>query len=84
MYITYVVLLRCRILFVNIKIETERNNLESMKTRNDFCRVLGEIISKCSVDENEFSNEMITGTLHKSIQIIIVTIGTCRNFRAIQ
>lgn len=65
MCITYVVLLRCRILFVNIKIEMERNNPGSTKTRNDFCRVLGEIISKCSVDENEFSNKMITGTLYK-------------------
>lgn len=80
----YVVLLRCRILFVNIKIETERNNAGSMKTRNDFCRMLGEIISKCSVDENEFTNEMITGTLYKDAQIIILTIGACMNFRAIQ
>lgn len=34
----------------------------SMKRRNDFCYLLGEIFENCSIDKNELSNEMITGT----------------------
>lgn len=49
-----------------------------MKKRNDFCRVLGEIVNKCLIDENEFSDEMITG-IWLSYYIIIYKLITINN-----
>lgn len=34
----------------------------SIKRRNDFCYLLGEIIDNCSID-NELPNDIITGIL---------------------
>ncbi|KAL5240006.1 hypothetical protein ACI65C_007416 [Semiaphis heraclei] len=48
------------ILLCNIKIETERNNENSMKLRNDFCYLLGEIVENCSIDEEEYSVDIVT------------------------
>lgn len=50
-----------RILLCNIKIETERNDENSMKLRNDFCYILGEIVDNCSIDKNEYSDDIVTG-----------------------
>ncbi|XP_022173622.1 uncharacterized protein LOC111036044 [Myzus persicae] len=44
----------------NIKIETERNNENSMKLRNDFCYMLGEIVDNCSIDKDEYSVDIVT------------------------
>lgn len=38
-----------------------------MKKRNDYCFILSEIVGNFSIDENEYSNEMITGIIVKSI-----------------
>ncbi|XP_025199033.1 uncharacterized protein LOC112599906, partial [Melanaphis sacchari] len=48
------------IILCNIKIETERNDENSMKLRNDFCYILGEIVDNCSINENEYSAEIVT------------------------
>ncbi|KAE9537227.1 hypothetical protein AGLY_006250 [Aphis glycines] len=48
------------ILLCNIKIETERNDENSMKLRNDFCYILGEIVDNCSIDKNEYSDDIVT------------------------
>lgn len=60
-----------RIVFENIKIEMLKNVLESsLKRRNDFCYLLGEIFNNCSIDENELSNEIIKGC-DKSVWILL-------------
>lgn len=50
-----------RILLCNIKIETERNDENSMKLRNDICYIFGEIVDNCSIDKNEYSDDIVTG-----------------------
>ncbi|CAH1720374.1 unnamed protein product [Aphis gossypii] len=31
-----------------------------MKLRNDFCYILGEIVDNCSIDKNEYSDDIVT------------------------
>lgn len=53
----------CRTILYNIKTETEKN--DSIDMRNDYCYILNEIIDNCSIDGNEYSNNIVTGTTIK-------------------